>query len=159
MKYEREKPRIFIDSRGRWFQDGIRITHKWTYLENNKNLDKDDQGNLFVREGNVKVYVECEDTPFVVTMVSKTENGILLRLNDKTEEKLDFSTLHIANENIPYANVKNGKFTARLLRSAYYELMKYAGVNKKGVYFEVRGEKHYIEISEGIDRFKDDVEP
>ncbi len=147
MKYERAEPRIFIDSRGRWFQDGIRITHRWTYLENNRNLDKDARGRLFVREGDIRVYVECEDTPFVVTMVSGTENGFLLRLNDETEEKLDFSTLRIAGENIPYVTVKDGKFTARLLRSAYYELMKYAGVDKKGVYLETGGEKNYVETS------------
>ena len=46
-RQQSKDPRIFIDSRGRWFQDGIRITHRWTYLENNKNLDVDENGRFF----------------------------------------------------------------------------------------------------------------
>ncbi len=146
MKKRREskKPRIFIDSRGRWFHDGVRITHRWTYLENNKNLDVDADGRLFVEEQGSRVYVECEDTPFVVTMVSKTEDGFSIRLNDESREKLDFTTLTIAEQNIPYLRVKNGKFEARLLRAAYYELMRYAGKDEKGFYLEFEGGKYYL---------------
>ena len=121
-----KEPKIFIDSRGRWFHDGIRITHRWTYLENNKNLDVDEDGKFFVEEGGDRVYVECEDTPFVVTMATKTEDGFSLRLNDESQEKLDFESFTIAKNNIPYLRVKNGKFKARLLRAAYYELIKCA---------------------------------
>ncbi len=141
------KPRIFIDSRGRWFQDGIRITHRWTYLENNKNLDVDEDGRFFVKEGESKVYVECEDTPFVVTMVSREKNGFSVRLNDESRERLEFSTLLISERNIPYVSVKNERFKARLLRPAYYELMKYAAKDEKGLYLEAEGKRHYLELA------------
>ena len=146
MKNRREskEPRIFIDSRGRWFHDGVRITHRWTYLENNKNLDVDADGRLFVEEQGSRVYAECEDTPFVVTMVGKTEDGFSVRLNDESREKLDFTTLTIAEQNIPYIKVKNGKFEARLLRAAYYELMKHAEKDGKGFYLESGGSKYYL---------------
>ena len=139
-----EEPRIFIDSRGRWFHDGVRITHRWTYLENNKNLDVDEDGRFFVQEGESRVYVECEDTPFVVTMVTKTEDGFSMRLNDESREKLDLTTLTIAEQNIPYVRVKNGKFEARLLSAAYYELMKYAGKDEKGFYLESGRSRSYL---------------
>ena len=139
-----EKPRIFIDSRGRWFHDGVRITHRWTYLENNKNLDVGEDGRFFVKEGGSRVYVECEDTPFVVTMASKTEDGFSVRLNDESREKLDLTTLTIVEQNIPYVRVKNGKFKARLLRAAYYELMKHTGKDEKGFYLESGGGRHYL---------------
>ncbi|MXZ13815.1 MAG: DUF1285 domain-containing protein [Candidatus Dadabacteria bacterium] len=141
---QNKEPRIFIDSRGRWFHDGIRITHRWTYLENNKNLDVDANGRLFVEEQGSRVYVECEDTPFVVTMVGKTKDGFSVRLNDESREKLDFTTLTIAEQNIPYIKVKNGKFEARLLRAAYYELMKHAEKDGKGFYLESGGSKYYL---------------
>ena len=139
-----EEPRIFIDSRGRWFHDGVRITHRWTYLENNKNLDVDEGGRFFVQEGGSRVYVKCEDTPFVVTMVAKTEDGFSIRLNDESLEKLDITTLSIAEQNIPYVRVKNGKFEARLLSAAYYELMRYAGKDEKGFYLESGGGRYYL---------------
>ena len=140
-----KKPRIFIDSRGRWFHDGVRITHRWTYLENNRNLDTDEDGRLFVEERGSRVYVECEDTPFVVTMVARTEDGFSIRLNDESLEKLDLATLTIAERNIPYVRIKKGRFTARLLRPAYYEFMKYAERDEKGFYVEAGGRRHYVE--------------
>lgn len=139
-----EKPRIFIDRRGRWFQDGVRITHRWTYLENNRNLDTDGDGRLFVDEGAGRVYVECEDAPFVVAMVSRGEDGFFLRLNDESVEELDFATLAFSGENVPYARVRGGKFRARFSRPAYYEFMKHAGRDGKGFYVESRGERHYM---------------
>ena len=141
---QNKEPGIFIDNRGRWFHDGVRITHRWTYLENNKNLDVDEDGRFFVEEGRSRVYVECEDTPFVVTMVAKTGDGFSIRLNDESLEKLDFTTLTIAKQNIPYVKVKKGKFAARLLRPAYYEFMKHAKKDEKGFYVQVEGKKHYL---------------
>ncbi len=143
-----EEPRIFIDSRGRWFHDGVRITHRWTYLENNKNLDVDEDGRFFVQEGGSRVYVECEDTPFVVTMVGKTEDGFSVRLNDESREKLDLTTFTIAEQNIPYIKVKNGKFEARLLSAAYYELMRHAGKDEKGFYLEFGGNRYYLHTTQ-----------
>ena len=150
MKKRRDgkEPRIFIDSRGRWFHDGVRITHRWTYLENNRNLDVDGDGRFFVEESGSSVYVECEDTPFVVTMVSRTEDGFSIRLNDESREKLDFATLTIAERNIPYVRVKNGKFEARLLRAAYYELMRHAGKDEKGFYLEFGGGRYYLHTTQ-----------
>ncbi len=145
---QNKEPRIFIDSRGRWFHDGVRITHRWTYLENNKNLDVDEDGRFFVQEGGSRVYVECEDTPFVVTMVTKTEDGFSIRLNDESREKLDFTTLTIAEQNIPYIRVKNGKFEARLLRAAYYELMRHAGKDKEGFFLEFGGGRYYLHATQ-----------
>ena len=140
-----EKPRIFIDSRGRWFHDGIMITHRWTYLENNKNLDVDEDGRFFVEEGGSRVYVECEDTPFVVTMVTKTEDGFSIRINDESMEKLDLTTLTIAKQNVPYVKIKKGRFAARFLRPAYYEFMKYADKDERGFYVKIQGKKHYLD--------------
>ena len=121
-----QKPRIFIDKRGNWFQDGIKITHRWTYLENNKNLDIDGDGKFFVDEGFGKVYVEVEDTPFVIKMIDKKGGKFFLIINDETVEELNFEKLWFSKENVPYTKIKNNKYDARFLRPAYYELMKYA---------------------------------
>lgn len=150
-----KEPRIFIDSRGRWFHDGVRITHRWTYLENNKNLDIDEDGRFFVEEQGSRVYVECEDTPFVVTMVGRTEDGFSIRLNDESRENLDLTTFTITERNIPYISVKNGKFEARLLRPAYYELMKHTGKDEKGFYLESGGCRYYLQHnSETVKNYK-----
>lgn len=139
-----EKPRIFIDKRGNWYQDGIKITHKWTYLANNNNLDIDSDGRFFVDEGRGKMYVEVEDTPFVIKMVDKVNNHFRIILNDQTEEKLEFGNLYFDVNNVPYTKVKNGRFKARFLSPAYYELMKYAEFDNNDFFILENGEKHKI---------------
>ena len=121
-----EDPKIFIDKQGNWFQDGIKITHKWTYLANNRNLHMDKEGNFYIDEGWKKVHVEVEDTPFVVKMVDKKGDGFYALLNDQTVEKINFDNMWINSDNVPYTKVKNNKYKARFLRPAYYELAKYA---------------------------------
>ena len=118
------KYRFLIDKRGNWFQDGIKIQHRLTYLYNNKLLKRDEEGNYYLDEGSGKLYIKVEDTPFVVKMIDKKGDDFYIILNDETQEKLDLNTLSINNENIPYAKVKNAEFDARFTRPAYYEFMK-----------------------------------
>ncbi len=124
MSKEEIKYRFLIDKRGNWFQDGIKIQHRITYLYNNKLLKRDEEGRFYLDEGSGKLYIKVEDTPFVVKMVDKRGEDFYIILNDETQEKLDLNTLSINNENIPYAKVKNGEFEARFTRPAYYEFMK-----------------------------------
>lgn len=141
-KGERFKPRIFIDKRGRWYQDGIAITHKWTYLHNNRLLSRDEEGRYYIDEGRGRIYVKVEDTPFVVKMMDKRSDGFYAILNDETEEKLDFDTVWMNEENTPYIKVKNGEFEARFARPAYYEFTKYLRQEGDKFYIEVNGTRH-----------------
>ncbi|MGI9535114.1 MAG: DUF2946 family protein [Thermodesulfobacteriota bacterium] len=142
------KPRIFIDKRGDWYQDGLKITHRWTYLENNKNLDIDEEGNFFVDEGFGRIFVEVEDTPFVIKMIDKKNEKFYLILNDETVEDLKLGNIWINNENVPYTKVKNNKFVARFLSPAYYELMKYAEQDGDDFYFNSSDKKIKINIKQ-----------
>lgn len=141
---EKVKYRFLIDKRGNWFQDGIKIQHRLTYLYNNKLLKRDDEGNYFLDEGSGKLYIKVEDTPFVVKMVHKKGEDYYLGLNDETEEKLDLNTLRINNENIPYAKVKNGEFDARFTRPAYYEFMRDLKKDGDNYYILTNGEEHLL---------------
>jgi len=145
MGSENKKPRIFIDKKGNWFQDGIKITHHWTYLENNRNLDNDKDGRFFVDDGYGRVYVEVEDTPFVVKMVNKIKGKLYAVLNDETVEELNPYNIKICPENIPYTTVKDERFNARFLSQAYYEFAKY---------IIQQGDEFYIETPEGMIKLK-----
>jgi hypothetical protein len=136
--------RFFIDKDGNWFQDGIRIRHRGTYLYNNRLLDMDEDGRFFVDEGSGRIYVEVEDTPFVVKMVYRRGEDFILRLNDETEEVLDLGSMRMTAGNVPYAKVKNKRYEARLLRPAYYELMKYAEKEGNDYFISSGGKKHLL---------------
>ena len=141
---EEIKYRFFIDKRGNWFQDGIKIQHRGTYLYNNRLLARDEEGRFYIDEGSGKLYIEVEDTPFVVKMADKRDGDFYVRLNDETEEKLDFSAFRISSENIPYVRVKDGKYEARFARPAYYELMKHAQKEGDDYFITECGKKYLL---------------
>ncbi|MCH7517697.1 MAG: DUF1285 domain-containing protein [Candidatus Dadabacteria bacterium] len=143
-KEDPTKPRFYIDKRGNWFQDGIKIKHRLTYLYNNKLLRRDDEGRYYLDEGSGKLYIEVEDTPFVVKMVDKKGDDFYIILNDETKEKLDLNTVNINHENIPYAKIKDRKFEARFLRPAYYEFMKYLKKEDDNYFIMSKGGKHVL---------------
>ena len=136
--------RFFIDKKGNWFQDGIRIRHRGTYLYNNRLLDMDEEGRFFVDEGSGRLYVEVEDTPYVVKMIDRRGEDISVKLNDGTEETLDLGSLRLSGEKVPYVRVKNNRFEARLLSPAYYELMKYVRKEGSDYFIELGGVRHYL---------------
>ncbi len=138
------KYRFLIDKRGNWFQDGIKIQHRVTYLYNNKLLKRDEDGEYYLDEGSGKLYIKVDDTPFVVKMVHKKGEDYYLVLNDETQEKLDLNTLSINSDNIPYAKIKNGEFDARFTRAAYYEFMKDLKKEDENFYIILDGDKHFL---------------
>lgn len=144
MSKEEIEYRFLIDKRGNWFQDGIKIQHRLTYLHNNKLLDRDEEGRFYLDEGSGKLYIKVEDTPFVVKMVHKNGEDYNIVLNDETQEKLDLKTLSINDENIPYAKVKNGEFDARFTRPAYYEFMKDLKKEDNNYYIVSHGVEHLL---------------
>jgi len=142
------KPRFYIDKEGNWYQDGIPVLHKWTYLHNNKLLGRDEEGRYYVDEGSGRLYVHVEDTPFVVKMIDRREDGFYIVLNDETQEKLDFNNLRMDKENVPYTRVKNGEYEARFLRPAYYELTRYMIQEGNNFYIEFEGVRHPLKPKE-----------
>ncbi len=146
-QHKLQKPRIFIDKEGNWFQDGTPILHRWTYLYNNKLLQKvqkDDQVQYFIDEGRGKIYIEVEDTPFVIKNIELRNSSLFLILNDETDEKLQFDTIYLNADNIPYVKVKNGRFDARFSRPAYYEIMKLLNHEQGKYYLNIGSEKILI---------------
>jgi hypothetical protein len=143
-KTDKFKTRFLIDKEGNWFQDGIPVSHRWTYLHNNKLLRRDEEGRFYVDEGSGRLYVKVEDTPFVVKMVDKREDGFYAILNDETEERLDLDKLWMNEENVAYTKVKNDRYEARLLRPAYYELTRHLIEEGDNFYIEVKGIKHRV---------------
>lgn len=150
MNEESKNPRIFIDKNGNWFQDGLKITHRWTYLENNRNLDIDEDGSFFVDEGRGRVYVEVEDTPFVVKMVNKTDNKYFAVLNDESVEELLPANITVCSGNVPYTTVKSNRFKARFTSRAYYEIAKYIIQEEDGFYIATKDGNIKISMEEGL---------
>jgi hypothetical protein len=135
---------IFIDKDGRWYHEGIEITHERLYLYLNECLTISEEEGYFLKSGDNIYKIEVEDTPFVVKKIRCEGENFILTLNDNKEENLDINTLEFKN-NIPYCKVKNGKFLARFLRNSYFQLAEHIVESEDGYYLSINGNRHKLE--------------
>jgi hypothetical protein len=119
---------IRIDRDGVWYFQGREIIRKDILSLFYASLHLDDNGYYLEINGQ-REYLEVEDTVFLVQgaeLVRDSEEAFMIRLNDGTQERLDLMTFHIAEANIPYCLVKEGRFPARFLRLPFYQVAQYA---------------------------------
>jgi hypothetical protein len=112
---------------GRWYSDDEPIPNRAICRLFSRALRVLPDGRGRLELGEDKADVAIEDTPWVVIAVEgDPARGFTLVLNDETREPLDPRALRVGAENVLYSRVKGGAHEARLLRPAYYELMRHA---------------------------------
>jgi hypothetical protein len=115
--------KISFGKDGWWYANDERIENRRINLLFSQHLHKTAEGTYEIAIGWDKVTVTIDDTPYVVTRVTGDGvQGLLLRLNDESEELLDPATLHVGQDHVLYCRVKGGEHAARFLRPAYYQL-------------------------------------
>ena len=117
-------PKLRIDVDGDWFDDDVLITHPGILANLRGNLRKDADGHFI--QTRVRIPVEVEDAPFVVTRVERRGETLHAFLSDGTETDVDAATLRVGPDDVPYCAVKGGAFEARLSRAAAFQLLALA---------------------------------
>lgn len=131
--------KISFGKDGWWYANDERIQNRRINTLFSQNLRETSAGTYEIAIGRDKVAVEVDDTPYVVTRVTgNPEHGLLLRLNDESEEMLDPATLFVGREHVLYCRVKGGKHAARFLRPAYYQLAEHVHEDTTTHTFELR---------------------
>jgi len=124
------KPRaIRVDKDGLWYYQGREIIRKDILSLFYASLHLDDEEGYYLAIKGERERLEVEDTVFLVEgaeLVKDSEEAFVIRLNDGTEEQLDLDTFRIAEGNVPYCLVKEGRFPARFLRLPFYQLAQHA---------------------------------
>jgi len=121
-------PDLFLDKEGRWFHEGVEITHGRTRLLFSKSIRRDASGKYGVHVGPVSAEVIVEDAPYTIKSVTILEGdgghpkGYILLLNDETQECLESDSLTVSEQNVMYCRVKEGAERARFLRAPYYQI-------------------------------------
>ena len=119
--------RITFGKDGRWYCDGEPIRNRAICRLYAKAMTIGDDGVARLQVGEDKAQVGIEDTPWVVVQVEGDPGrGFHVLLNDETLESLDPDSLRVGAGNVLYCSVKQGRYEARFLRQAYYELMRHA---------------------------------
>jgi len=115
--------KISFRADGRWYNDDEPINNTRIAKLFSKCLRQADDGRWQIAMADERAFVEIQDTPWVVTSVSgDAARGFTVRLNDDSEEPLDASSLTVGEANVLYTRVKDGRYPARFLRPAYYQL-------------------------------------
>jgi uncharacterized protein len=117
-------PHLRIDVDGEWFDDDVLITHAGI-LANLRSLLKRDADGYFIQT-RVRIPVEVEDVPFVVTRIERRGETLHAFLSDGTETDVDPVTLRVGRDDVPYCAVKDRAFEARLSRAAAFQLLSLA---------------------------------
>jgi hypothetical protein len=123
-----KRSEIRVDRDGVWYFQGREIIRKDILALFYEHLYLDDDG-YYVEIKGEREYLEVEDTVFLVNnaeLVKGDEEIFVISLNDGTQEQLDLDTLRIAQGNIPYCQVKGGRFPARFLRVPFYQVAQHA---------------------------------
>jgi len=130
---------------GRWYSDDEPINNARIAKLFSKCLKQVDDGRWQIAMADERAFVEIHDTPWVVTSVAgDATSGFTVRLNDDTEEPLAADALTVGERNVLYTRVKGGRYAARFLRPAYYQLAPAIAERDGRFVLESRGHPHEI---------------
>ena len=135
---------IRIDKEGNWFYNSAPIINRNVFLLFSKSLEKDHTGAYLLRIDQETSPVIVEDTPFVVVDALKDGDVLKIQLNDETQEVLDFGSFYIDKNNVPYCAVKDGRFSARFLRKAYYRITEYFEQDEEDRFFVTLADEKFF---------------
>lgn len=134
---------------GRWYSDDEPINNGRIAKLFSKCLRQTDDGRWQIAMADERAFVEVHDTPWVVTSVSGDRGrGFTIRLNDDSEESLDAATLRVGSGNVLYTRVKDGRYPARFLRPAYYQLAPAIAEHDGTFTLESAGRRHPIRAAD-----------
>ena len=143
---------IHVDKEGRLWHQGREMIHEGINRLLMAHVELDDRGRYIIDFNDQQCYVEVEDTFFVITRVDPIGQGdhrlkgLLVGLNDGSEETLVPDTLEQSEANILYAKVKEGRFPARFLRPAYYQLAEYLEEKNGKIILALDGEEYVLAL-------------
>jgi len=152
------RPDIRIDKEGIWYYRGMEMFRKDIVHMLYQHVKQDPDGRYLIEKGEDRVYLDVEDTPYVVKSVlfritdSQEKDVINLLMPDDRMDELDPATLRIGADNALYGVVVGFGVEARFARSSYYQLAKYiefeAGRNE--FYICLNGCRYYIRKKEDV---------
>ena len=142
---------IVIQKDGNWYYRGKEIIHPEILDLFKSSLTQPEEGKYVLEIGSDRAEVSVEDTPYFICRVDlqNKEDGAseyLIDIDDGAREILDPQTLSISTENVMYCRIRNGGFTARFLRRAYYQLAEFIEEDEGSgrFYLPQSGRKFYI---------------
>ena len=143
------RPTIRVEKDGKWYFEGAEIIRGEILSLFYESLHLDEEGYYLEIKGE-RARLDVEDTVFIVKdaeLVKDSDEAFVIWLNDGSQEQLDLSTFRIAEGNVPYCIVKEGRFPARFLRLPFYQVAQHAQHDKDTdeYFILLNGQKHPLQ--------------
>jgi hypothetical protein len=136
---------IRLDRNGRFWHEGVQITHPGLCRALLSWLDRLDDGRRILRlDATRYAYVEIEDADLLVTSLLWDAKQPRVHLNDGSEEPLNLDSLRVAKDNALYCDVRDGRLTARFTTPAYYALTEHLEQTPEGFVIRDARRNHRI---------------
>ena len=114
---------INLDRNGRLWHQGTEITHPGLRRALLRWLDRLPDGRPILRLDERRyAYLDVEDAHLLAVSAVWRADRVYLRLNDGTEEELDYASLYTGADHALYCRVRGGALRARLTTPAYHAL-------------------------------------
>lgn len=114
---------IRLDREGRLWHEGREIEHAGLRRALLRWLDRNEDGRTILRLDERRyAYIDVEDADLLVLSARWGGDRAWLRLNDGSDEELDYDSLAIGAGDALYCRVRGGRLTARVTTPAYYVL-------------------------------------
>lgn len=144
---------IYIDAEGEWYHRGNRIFRPEILEDLCERIDLLPSGEFVLLDKSGACLLDVADVPFVVAGVDREhshagEDRIMLRLKHLSRaEPLDPGTLWIGEHNVLYCRIRDGRFTARFSRPAYYQVTQFVMQSSDGEFFiELGGVRYPVDV-------------
>lgn len=132
---------IQVDEEGKLFHDGAPMIHPGILELIYESVYFED-GAYFLKVGKQKCQLEVADTFHVVVRAESREDGVEVTINDGSNGMLDLDSLWIGGGDVLYCMIKDGKFPARFMRQAYYQITERLVEHDGGFALDISGKLH-----------------
>lgn len=141
---------IRLDREGRFWHEGAVVTHRGFQLALLRWLDRLDDGRPILRLDERRyAYIDVEDAHLLALSARWDGDRAFIRLNDESEEELDYDSLSVGAGDALYADVRGGRLTARITTPAYYVLAERIEDSGSGFALRAAGRLHPIRPAAG----------
>lgn len=144
--HTREDSGIELDEQLRWWHDGEPVEHPKIIETFNRGLKVTDDGKFKLEVGNDWCFVKVHGPAFGVLAVDVSDDGLSVRLSDRTAELLDVSSLSQSDDGVLTVKVKGGLATARFSRDAQFQLGELVEATERGPVLRAGGREWALPI-------------
>lgn len=141
LKGRTRETKIRRDAQGRWFNDGVELTHPLLRQAFDRWLQRapDGSGRFCLSNDINWAYVTIEGPPRFVRSVTIEDGRVRLMLSDETETELDPASLRQTADGALYCTVAD-ELTARFDPHAMMQLSELIEEDEEGVFLRLGGE-------------------